>query len=60
MREEINSKWVDFMPEQKLEATAAPYFDCSCGMSTYPERFKEYCDVFINNKKIYPKRFYIK
>lgn len=57
LREEINSKWVDFMPMQKLEATAAPYFDDSCGLITYPERFKEDWDVFINNKKYTPRDF---
>jgi hypothetical protein len=60
MREEINSKWVDFMPEQKLEATAAPYFNDTCGMISFPERWKEDWDLFINNKNFDPRGFIVK
>jgi hypothetical protein len=59
LREEINSKWVDFMPEQKLEATAAPYFDDSCGIISFPERWKEDWLVFIKNIINYTPRDYI-
>jgi len=57
LREEINSKWVDFMPELKLEATTAPYFDDSCGIISYPERWKEDWDLFINNLNYSPRNF---
>jgi glycosyltransferase involved in cell wall biosynthesis len=47
LREEINSSWVNYLPNHKLQATAASYFDSSCGLITYPERWKEDWDKFL-------------
>jgi hypothetical protein len=48
------------MPEQKLEATAAPYFDNSCGMISFRERWKEDWDQFLNNKNYATRDFIVK
>lgn len=58
LREEIGSSWVNFMPGHDLKATAASYFDSSCGVISYPERWKEDWENF-NYKNFSPRDFIV-
>tara|TARA_B100000676_G_scaffold63045_1_gene62415 strand:+ start:3189 stop:4067 length:879 start_codon:yes stop_codon:yes gene_type:complete len=58
-REELNSFWSTYLPEHPLTATAASYFDDSCGLRTYPDRWKEDWDLFLS-KDYAPREFIVK
>lgn len=59
MREEINSEWVNYRPELELKATAASYFNDSCGMISYPEFWKEDLEKFLTKNNYNPRNFII-
>jgi glycosyltransferase involved in cell wall biosynthesis len=59
LREEAGSTWKNFMPGQELKGTAASYFDDTCGLITYPEKWQKDIDVFMSNIKNYSPRQFV-
>jgi len=64
LKEEVNhgvpnSFWTNYLPDHALPGTSASYFDDSCGVKTYPERWKEDWGTFLSNDYA-PREFIVK
>jgi len=63
-REEVNNGipntfWSESFPNCELAGTAASYFNESCGLRSYPDRWKEDWDLFLS-KDYAPREFIVK
>jgi len=61
LRDEVGSFWADenCVPGHDLAATSAAYFDEPCGLISYPEKWKDDFDLFLQQLNHYAPRDFV-